>query len=74
MVYKVAKPTEARIALFTDNWLGASIAAVIGLVGLAGGLLVRRAVRREARANCAHERRASTRSTTGASISTPAPR
>ncbi len=42
-----AKPTEARIALFTDNWLGASIAAVIGVVGLAGGLLVRRSVRRE---------------------------
>ncbi len=47
MVYKVSKPTEARIALFTDNWLGASIAAVIGLVGLAGGFLVRRQVRRE---------------------------
>ena len=46
MVYKVSKPTEARIALFTDNWLGASIAAVIGLAGLAGGFLVRRAVRR----------------------------
>lgn len=47
VVYKVAKPTEARVALFTDNWLGACIAAVVGLVGLAGGLLVRRAVRRE---------------------------
>lgn len=48
MVYKVSKPTEARIALFTDNWLGAGIATVVGLVGLAGGILVRRAVRREA--------------------------
>src|SRR5688500_14533016 len=47
MVYKVSKPTEARVALFTDNWLGASIAALVGLVGLAGGFLVRRAVRRE---------------------------
>ena len=47
VVYKAAKPTEARIALFTDNWLGASIAAVIGLVGIAGGYLVRRGVRRE---------------------------
>ena len=37
VVYRPAKPTEARIALFTDNWLGASLAAVIGLVGLAGG-------------------------------------
>jgi hypothetical protein len=47
MVYKVSRPTEARIALFTDNWLGASIAALIGLVALAGGFLVRRAVRRD---------------------------
>jgi len=47
MVYKTSKPTEARIALFTDNWLGASIAAVIGLVAMAGGFLVRRGVRRE---------------------------
>ncbi|HET9862494.1 MAG TPA: DUF3592 domain-containing protein [Steroidobacteraceae bacterium] len=47
VVYKLSKPTEARIALFTDNWLGACIAAVVGIVGLAGGLLVRRAVRRE---------------------------
>ena len=47
MVYKVSKPTEARIALFTDNWLGASIATVIGLAGVAGGFLVRRGLRRE---------------------------
>ena len=47
MLYKVAKPTEARIALFTDNWLGACIAAGIGLAGMAGGFLVRRSVRRE---------------------------
>lgn len=47
MLYKVSKPTEARVALFTDNWLGATIAAIVGLVGLAGGYLVRRGVRRE---------------------------
>lgn len=47
LIYKVSEPTQARIALFTDNWLGACIAAVVGLVGLVGGLLVRRAVRRE---------------------------
>jgi len=47
MIYKVGKPTEARIALFTDNWLGASLATLIGVVGIAGGLLVRRAVRRD---------------------------
>jgi len=47
VVYKVSKPTEARIATFTDNWLGASIAAVIGLAGVAGGFLIRRGLRRE---------------------------
>ncbi len=47
VVYKVSKPTEARIALFTDNWLGASIATAIGLAGVAGGFLVRRGLRRE---------------------------
>jgi len=47
VVYKLAKPTEARLATFTDSWLGACIAAVIGLVGAGGGFLVRRSVRRE---------------------------
>ena len=47
VVYKATKPTEARIALFTDNWLGATLAGVIGLVGIAGGYLVRRGVRRD---------------------------
>ena len=47
MIYKVRKPNEARVALFVDNWLGPCIAALVGLVGLAGGFLVRRAVRRE---------------------------
>jgi len=47
ILYKVSKPTEARVALFTDNWLGACAAAVVGLVGMAGGFLVRRSVRRE---------------------------
>ena len=45
--YKVATPTDARIALFTDNWLGPSVAAVIGLLGFAGGMLVRKQTRRE---------------------------
>jgi len=47
VVYQRGKPTEARVALFVDNWLGASLAALIGLVGVAGGFLVRRSVRRE---------------------------
>jgi len=47
VVYKVAKPIDARLATFTDNWLGACIAAVIGLIGMGGGFFVRRSVRRE---------------------------
>ena len=47
VVYKVANPTEAHIALFTDNWLGACIAALIGLAGIVGGYRVRRSIRRE---------------------------
>jgi hypothetical protein len=47
MLYRLHKPNEARVALFVDNWLGPCIAAVVGLVGLAGGWLVRRSVRRE---------------------------
>lgn len=47
MVYDPREPMHARVALFMDNWLGPLIAAIVGLVGLAGGLLVRKAVRRE---------------------------
>ena len=47
VVYRAAQPTEGRISRFTDNWLGPSLAALIGVVGMAGGFLVRRSVRRE---------------------------
>jgi hypothetical protein len=47
VVYQRADPMKVRITLFTDNWLGASIAVVIGIAGVAGGLLVRRSVRRD---------------------------
>jgi hypothetical protein len=47
MVYKPSKPMDARVSLFVDNWLGATIAAIIGVVGMVGGFLVRRSVRRE---------------------------
>jgi hypothetical protein len=47
VVYKTTKPMEARIDLFLDNWIGPTIAAVVGFAGVAGGLLVRRSVRRE---------------------------
>jgi hypothetical protein len=47
MTYDPREPMRARVALFMDNWLGPLIAAIVGAVGLAGGFLVRRAVRRE---------------------------
>ena len=47
MLYQPPKPGEARIATFTDNWLGACIAALVGVVGVAGGMLLRRSIRRE---------------------------
>jgi hypothetical protein len=47
VLYRPSQPTEARIALFTDNWLGACVAALVGVVGVAGGLLLRRSVRGE---------------------------
>jgi hypothetical protein len=47
IIYKASEPMKARVDLFQDNWLGPCIAAVVGLTGIAGGLLVRRAVRRE---------------------------
>jgi hypothetical protein len=47
VVYKQREPTKARVKLFHDDWLGACIATVIGLAGMAGGILVRRAVKRE---------------------------
>jgi hypothetical protein len=47
VLYKLSEPTTARVATFTDNWLGVCIAALVGAVGMAGGLLVRRQIRRE---------------------------
>jgi hypothetical protein len=47
MLYKVSQPTTARIATFTDNWLGVCVAALVGVVGVIGGVLVRRPVKRE---------------------------
>jgi len=46
--YPRTNPTQARVAAFADNWLGALVAGVVALVSLAGGLLIRRAARREA--------------------------
>jgi hypothetical protein len=45
--YPFGQPMQARIATFTDLWLGATLAGVIGLVALVAGVFIRRAVRRE---------------------------
>jgi len=44
--YQLADPMKIRIATFFDNWLGASIAAGIGLVSMIGGIFVRRSLKR----------------------------
>lgn len=47
VVYPFGMPQQGRISTFTDNWLGATIAGVIGLVALVAGVFIRRGVRRE---------------------------
>jgi hypothetical protein len=47
VVYNTADPQTARVALFTDNWLGATVALVIGALCFVGGLWIRRAAKRE---------------------------
>jgi hypothetical protein len=44
--YQASDPNKIRIATFFDNWLGAVIAAGVGLVSMAGGVLVRRSLKR----------------------------
>lgn len=46
VMYPHAKPTDARIATFTDNWLGPTAACVIGVLSFAAGVLIRRAAKR----------------------------
>lgn len=45
--YPFGEPTKARIATFTDFWLGAVVAAVVGLLALVAGVFIRRAVKRD---------------------------
>ena len=47
VIYEREKPSDIRLALFFDNWLPPLIAALVGVVGMAGGILVRRSLRRE---------------------------
>ena len=45
--YPFGQPMKARIATFTDFWLGATVAAAVGVLALIAGVFIRRAVRRE---------------------------
>ena len=47
VVYPFGMPMQARLSTFTDNWLGATVAGVVGLVALIAGIFIRRAVKRE---------------------------
>jgi hypothetical protein len=47
VVYPFGMPQQARVSTFTDNWLGATVAAVVGLLALIAGVFIRRATRRE---------------------------
>jgi hypothetical protein len=47
VVYPFGLPQQGRISTFTDNWLGATIAGVVGLLSLVAGVFIRRAVRRD---------------------------
>lgn len=44
--YPRSKPTDARIATFTENWLGPTAAGVIGVLSFAAGIMIRRASKR----------------------------
>jgi hypothetical protein len=46
VMYQAEDPMKARLARFTDNWLGPAVSVVIGLVALAAGVLFRRQSRR----------------------------
>jgi Protein of unknown function (DUF3592) len=47
VVYPFGMPQQGRISTFTDNWLGPTIAGVVGAIALIAGVFIRRATRRE---------------------------
>ncbi len=48
VLYRHGQPIEARISNFIDNWLGATIALVVGALCLVAGWFVGRSTRRTA--------------------------
>jgi hypothetical protein len=47
VIYSRMEPTKARLDTYVDNWLGATIAAIVGLVSFIAGLFIRRAAGRD---------------------------
>ena len=47
VIYKLRNPTEARVALFVDNWLGASISLGVGVLAFLAGMFIRKAAKRD---------------------------
>lgn len=47
IVYPVATPQKARVALFVDNWLGASVSLGVGVLAFLAGIFIRRAAKRD---------------------------
>jgi len=47
IVYPIANPQKARVALFVDNWLGASVSLGVGVLAFLAGTFIRRAAKRD---------------------------
>ncbi len=45
--YRASQPSDARIALFVDNWLGAVVALVLGAIAALGAWLLVRSAKRD---------------------------
>jgi hypothetical protein len=47
IVYPVSNPQKARVALFVDNWLGASVSLGVGVLAFLAGIFIRKAAKRD---------------------------
>lgn len=47
IVYPLANPQQARVALFVDNWLGPTVSLGVGAIAFLGGMFIRRAAKRD---------------------------